>query len=97
LRRWWGQRTWPAKIALVAALLAGLLFGASMAITWLQEAFVTGYTPPELLFSDFTALDEVGLYAFLLSGVALLVAIGSALVAGLLAAARGLRQSPHAA
>jgi hypothetical protein len=40
-----------------------------------------------LLFSDFTALDEVGLYAFLLSGVALLVAIGSALVAGLMAAA----------
>jgi hypothetical protein len=96
MRRWWGQRSWPARIALLAVLLSGLLFAASMAIVWLQEAFVAGYTPPELLFSDFTALDEVGLYAFLLSGVALLVAIGSALVAGLMAAARGLRQSPHA-
>jgi hypothetical protein len=92
MRLWWKQRTWAAKIALVAALLTSLLFGAAMASTWLQEAFVPGYTPPDLLSSDDTAWDEVAWDALGLGLVTLLVSLGSALVAGLLGAARAVRR-----
>jgi hypothetical protein len=90
MRPWWKRRTWAAKIALAAALLAGLLLAASMAIEGLQDAFVSGYTPPDLLYSDITGLDEVGIYAFFLSGLALLVSLASGLVAGLLGWARAV-------
>jgi hypothetical protein len=61
MRRWWGQRSWAARIALLACLLTGLLLGASTAIFELQEAFVSGYTQPDLLISDLTGWDEVGI------------------------------------
>jgi hypothetical protein len=96
MRRWWGQRSWAARIALLACLLTGLLLGASTAIFELQEAFVSGYTQPDLLFSDLTWWDGVGLELAVFSFATLLVAVGSALVAGLMAWVRGLRGGPAA-
>lgn len=94
VKHWWRSRSWAAKIAVFASLLATLLMGAAVVIFELQEAFVVGYEQPDLLFSDLTELDEIAFDLLSLSFVSLLVAIAAVLLAGLMRVMRGVRTKP---